>query len=55
MLKAVQTAWQKLKNGGTLDDAKAVCSPEMLCQIPLWKVWTVLMSFAIYMAFVHAN
>jgi len=45
MLKAVQTALQKLKNGGTVDGAKALCSPEMLCQIPLWKVWTVLMSF----------
>lgn len=36
-VKAVQTALQKLKNGGTVDDAKAVCSPEMLRQIPLWK------------------
>lgn len=36
-VKAVQTALQKLKNGGTVDDAKAVCSPEVLHQIPLWK------------------
>lgn len=36
-VKAVQTALQTLNNGGTIDDAKAVCSPEVLRQIPLWK------------------
>ncbi|KAL2938736.1 Protein ENHANCED DOWNY MILDEW 2, partial [Bienertia sinuspersici] len=36
-VKAVRAALQKLNNGGTVDDAKSVCSAEMLCQIPLWK------------------
>ncbi|XP_057525965.1 protein ENHANCED DOWNY MILDEW 2-like [Amaranthus tricolor] len=36
-VKAVQTALQMLNNGGTVEDAKAVCSVEMLQQIPMWK------------------
>ncbi|KAL2904814.1 Protein ENHANCED DOWNY MILDEW 2, partial [Bienertia sinuspersici] len=36
-VKAVRTALQKLNNGGTVDDAKSVCSAEMLRQIPIWK------------------
>ncbi|KAL2938734.1 Protein ENHANCED DOWNY MILDEW 2 [Bienertia sinuspersici] len=39
-VKAVRAALQKLNNGGTVDDAKSVCSAEMLCQIPFWKVYT---------------
>ncbi|KAK9663925.1 hypothetical protein RND81_14G006700 [Saponaria officinalis] len=36
-VKAVREALQKLDNGGSVDDAKAVCSAEMLRQIPSWK------------------
>ncbi|KMS99095.1 hypothetical protein BVRB_3g066930 [Beta vulgaris subsp. vulgaris] len=36
-VKAIRTALQKLDDGGTVDDAKSVCSAEMLRQIPLWK------------------
>lgn len=36
-VNAVRTALQMLENGETIDAAKAVCSAEMLLQIPLWK------------------
>ncbi|KAF9616061.1 hypothetical protein IFM89_028527 [Coptis chinensis] len=34
---AVQNALQKLENGGSVEDAKAVCGPEILNQLIKWK------------------
>lgn len=36
-VQAVQAALQKLENGGTVDDAKAVCEAEVLRQITRWN------------------
>ncbi|XVF71803.1 hypothetical protein PTKIN_Ptkin12aG0068500 [Pterospermum kingtungense] len=36
-VKAVRTALEKLEAGGSLEDAKAVCGPEVLKQIFKWK------------------
>ncbi|XP_022758963.1 protein ENHANCED DOWNY MILDEW 2-like [Durio zibethinus] len=36
-VKAVRTALEKLKAGGSLEDAKTVCGPEVLKQIFKWK------------------
>ncbi|XVF21075.1 hypothetical protein REPUB_Repub12eG0059400 [Reevesia pubescens] len=36
-VKAVRTALEKLEAGGTLEDAKTVCGPEVLKQIFKWK------------------
>ncbi|KAG8087097.1 hypothetical protein GUJ93_ZPchr0010g10774 [Zizania palustris] len=35
-VQAVQAALQKLENGGTVDDAKAVCESEVLKQLTRW-------------------
>lgn len=37
-LQAVRTALKKLEEGGSIEDAKAVCEPEVLSQIFKWKV-----------------
>ncbi|KAK6947009.1 hypothetical protein RJ641_000482 [Dillenia turbinata] len=36
-VEALRTALQKLEKGGTIDDASAVCEPEVLNQIIRWK------------------
>ncbi|XP_058070757.1 protein ENHANCED DOWNY MILDEW 2-like isoform X2 [Magnolia sinica] len=36
-VEAVRTALQKLEGGGSIEDAKAVCEPEILTQIIKWK------------------
>ncbi|KAL6644237.1 hypothetical protein ACP70R_015845 [Stipagrostis hirtigluma subsp. patula] len=36
-VQAVQAALQKLENGGTVDDAKAVCEAEVLRQLTRWN------------------
>ncbi|KAA8524794.1 hypothetical protein F0562_011217 [Nyssa sinensis] len=36
-VQAVQTALKKLKEGCTIEDAKAVCEPEIINQISRWK------------------
>ncbi|XP_062191405.1 protein ENHANCED DOWNY MILDEW 2-like isoform X2 [Phragmites australis] len=36
-VQAVQAALQKLENGGTVDDAKAVCEPDVLRQLTRWN------------------
>eukprot|EP00262_Sarcandra_glabra_P020450 TRINITY_DN813_c0_g1_i3.p1 TRINITY_DN813_c0_g1~~TRINITY_DN813_c0_g1_i3.p1 ORF type:complete len:1283 (+),score=283.05 TRINITY_DN813_c0_g1_i3:209-4057(+) len=36
-VEAVRAALQKLEEGGSIEDAKAVCEPEMLNQIIKWK------------------
>lgn len=38
LLQAVQAALQKLEHGDTIDDAKAVCEPEILRQLTRWNV-----------------
>ncbi|KAL6010273.1 hypothetical protein ACLOJK_000704 [Asimina triloba] len=37
-VEAVRAALQKLEEGGNIEDAKAVCEPEILNQIIKWKV-----------------
>ena len=37
-LQAIQTALQRLEEGCSIEDAKAVCEPEILWQIFKWKV-----------------
>lgn len=37
MVKAIRAALKKLENGGTIDDAKAVCEPDVLTQLIKWK------------------
>ncbi|KAL3509979.1 hypothetical protein ACH5RR_029380 [Cinchona calisaya] len=36
-VKAIQAALKKLEDGGTIEDAKALCEPEVLNQIIRWK------------------
>ncbi|KAL9241277.1 hypothetical protein vseg_015407 [Gypsophila vaccaria] len=36
-VRSVREALQKLDNGGSVEDAKAVCSVDMLRKIPVWK------------------
>ncbi|CAH8358814.1 unnamed protein product [Eruca vesicaria subsp. sativa] len=48
-VQAVRTALKKLKEGGSIEDAKAVCEPEVLSQIFKWKD-----KFKVYLApFLH--
>lgn len=48
-VQGVQAALQKLEDGGTLDDAKAVCEPEVLRQLIRWNN-----KFRVYLApFIH--
>jgi ribosomal protein L17 len=37
-VQAIRTALKKLEEGGNIEDAKAVCEPEVLSQILKWKV-----------------
>jgi hypothetical protein len=37
VLQAIRTALKKLEEGGNIEDAKAVCEPEVLSQILKWK------------------
>lgn len=37
-MQAIQTALQKLEEGGCVDDAKAICEPGILYQTFNWKV-----------------
>ncbi|KAL0875351.1 hypothetical protein Bca101_025056 [Brassica carinata] len=37
-VQAVRTALKKLEEGGSIEDAKAVCEPEVLSQIFKWKI-----------------
>lgn len=37
-LQAIRTALEKLEKGCSIEDAKAVCEPEVLNQIMRWKV-----------------
>ncbi|XP_073140588.1 protein ENHANCED DOWNY MILDEW 2-like isoform X2 [Henckelia pumila] len=37
MVKAIRAALKKLENGGTIDDAKSVCEPDVLTQLIKWK------------------
>lgn len=39
IFQAVRIALQKLKNGCSIEDAKAVCEPAILQQIINWKVF----------------
>lgn len=36
--QAVKAALKKLDDGGSIDDAKAVCEPDVLHQLARWKV-----------------
>jgi ribosomal protein L17 len=36
-VQAIRTALKKLEEGGNIEDAKAVCEPEVLSQILKWK------------------
>ncbi|CAI9090212.1 OLC1v1024938C1 [Oldenlandia corymbosa var. corymbosa] len=36
-VKAIRAALRKLEDGGTIEDAKAVCEPEILDQLMRWK------------------
>ncbi|XP_009396089.2 protein ENHANCED DOWNY MILDEW 2 [Musa acuminata AAA Group] len=36
-VEAIRTALQKLENGGSVEDAKAVCEPEMVKQLLKWR------------------
>ncbi|CAN7122229.1 unnamed protein product [Brassica rapa subsp. narinosa] len=48
-VQAVRTALKKLEEGGSIEDAKAVCEPEVLSQIFKWKD-----KFKVYLApFLH--
>ncbi|KAF8095268.1 hypothetical protein N665_0338s0023 [Sinapis alba] len=48
-VQAVRTALKKLEEGGNIEDAKAVCEPEVLSQIFKWKD-----KFKVYLApFLH--
>lgn len=38
LLQALRAALKKLEGGGSIEDAKAVCEPEVLNQIVKWKV-----------------
>ncbi|TVU06566.1 hypothetical protein EJB05_49787 [Eragrostis curvula] len=50
-VQAVQAALQKLENGGTVDDAKAVCEVEVLRQITRWNT-----KLRVYLApFIHGT
>lgn len=37
-VQAVEAALKKLKNGGSVNDAKAVCEPDVLRQLARWHV-----------------
>lgn len=37
-MQAVRTALQKIEEGGSLEDAQAVCDPDVLSQLFKWKV-----------------
>ena len=36
--QAIRAALQKFENGGNIEDAKAVCGPDILNQMVIWKV-----------------
>ncbi|KAH9602498.1 hypothetical protein KSS87_020957, partial [Heliosperma pusillum] len=37
-VRAVRNALKKLDDGGSIDDAKLICSTDMLNQVPIWKI-----------------
>ncbi|KAH9305009.1 hypothetical protein KI387_009413, partial [Taxus chinensis] len=50
-VEAVRTALKKLEEGGNIDDAKAVCGPDILSQLMKWKN-----KLNVYLApFLHGN
>lgn len=38
IMQAIRNALQKLEAGGSVEDAKAICGPEIVDQIMKWKV-----------------
>ncbi|KAL6529861.1 hypothetical protein OROGR_015484 [Orobanche gracilis] len=49
LVQAIQAALKKLQDGGTIEDAKAVCEPAILFQLIKWKK-----KLAVYLApFIH--
>ncbi|KAG1327307.1 hypothetical protein COCNU_01G012410 [Cocos nucifera] len=46
-IMAIRTALQKLKHGVSIEDAKAVCEPDVVSQIIKWRVEYVSMTFGI--------
>jgi len=37
-LQAIQTALQRLEEGGSIEEAKAICDPGVLHQLFIWQV-----------------
>lgn len=38
LLQAIQIALQRLEEGCSIEEAKAICDPEVLHQLFIWKV-----------------
>ncbi|KAL6999192.1 hypothetical protein U1Q18_000352 [Sarracenia purpurea var. burkii] len=45
---ALRAALQKLEEGCSMEDAKAVCEPGLLHQVVRWKVIADLLSYAVF-------
>lgn len=55
-MQAIRTAVKKLDEGGSIEDARAVCGPEVVTQVFRWKVNASITCFFIFWySFCFAN